>query len=82
MSARRTPGSAERPVLRPELFEAEEIFTAATASEITPVVTVDGAPLGNGRSGPITTSIRNLHRDVVYAESSLLSAMRVEVTLP
>ena len=46
----------ERPVDRTELYLADEVFTCGTAAEITPVLSVDKYPVGNGEIGPVTAS--------------------------
>ncbi len=48
--------------LTPEaLRAADEAFLSSTAGGIMPVGRVDGAPLGSGRPGPLTTRIRSLY---------------------
>jgi len=36
-----------------ELFAAEEVLLTGTTADVTPVVTVDGRPVGGGRPGPV-----------------------------
>jgi branched-chain amino acid aminotransferase len=52
----------EREIDRSELYAAEEIFATGTLSGVTPVVSVDRYPVGDGRPGPITERIRTLLR--------------------
>ncbi len=48
--------------LAPEALRgADEAFLSSTAGGIIPVSRVDGAPLGGGRPGPLTTRIRSLY---------------------
>lgn len=49
----------ERDVPLEELRRAEEIWITSTGKEITPVVRLDGAPIGAGRPGPVQIE---LHR--------------------
>jgi branched-subunit amino acid aminotransferase/4-amino-4-deoxychorismate lyase len=35
------------------MMAADEAFLTGTTTEVLPVVTVDGAPIGNGKPGPI-----------------------------
>ncbi len=42
------------------LRQAEECFLTNTTMEIMPVREVDGKPLGSGRPGPVTLTLRNL----------------------
>lgn len=48
--------------LAPEALRgADEAFLSSTAGGIMPVSQVNGAPLGSGRPGPLTTRIRSLY---------------------
>ncbi len=48
--------------LAPEALRgADEAFISSTAGGIMPVGRVDGAPLGDGRPGPLTTRLRTLY---------------------
>ncbi|HWK64248.1 MAG TPA: aminotransferase class IV [Rhizobiaceae bacterium] len=44
-----------------ELANADEVFITSTAGGIMPVTRVDGAPVGSGRPGPITTRLLQLY---------------------
>ena len=44
----------QREVDRSELYIADEIFLCGTAEEVTPVVSVDRIPVGDGTPGPMT----------------------------
>ena len=46
-----------------ELRRSDEIFMATTAGGITPVTTLDGQPVGDGRPGPVTERLRALYWD-------------------
>ena len=48
----------ELPVTEPELRRADEIFLCGSTTDVTPVVTLDGAPVGAGTPGPITAQLR------------------------
>lgn len=54
-----------------ELERAQEIFLTSTAGGVMPVSTLDGAPVGAGRPGPLTMRIRKIywdqHEDARYA---------------
>lgn len=43
---------------RDDLYIADEVFFCGTAVELTPVVTVDRRPVGNGQRGPLTASLQ------------------------
>jgi D-alanine transaminase len=42
-----------------ELRSAQEIFLCGTATDVMPVVTLDGAPVASGQPGPITARLRD-----------------------
>lgn len=57
--------SREQPVPRETLYMADEMFFTGTASEITPIRSVDGVPVGEGGMGPITRAIQRRFMDLV-----------------
>jgi branched-chain amino acid aminotransferase len=54
-----------RDVARHELYISDEVFLAGTAAEITPVLSVDGRPIGGGAPGPLTSRVKVLYESVV-----------------
>lgn len=58
----------ERAIPRTELYISDEIFLTGTAAEVTPVVSLDGHQIGDGKEGIITKSIRETYSKVVRAE--------------
>jgi D-alanine transaminase len=44
---------AESPIPLTQLYTATELFLTGTVSELTPIVSVDGKTIGNGRPGPV-----------------------------
>ena len=50
----------QRKIGRTELYLAEEMFYCGTGQEITPMLSVDRKPVGDGAPGPMT---RQLQRD-------------------
>ncbi|MCP9446698.1 MAG: aminotransferase class IV [Nitrospira sp.] len=46
-----------------QLRQASECFVTNTSMEIMPVTTVDRAPIGNGKPGPLTNKLRRLFAD-------------------
>jgi branched-chain amino acid aminotransferase len=50
---------------REVLYTCEELFVCGTASEITPVRSVDKLPVGDGKVGPITKKLQSLFLDIV-----------------
>lgn len=55
----------ERQIHRDELHTCDEAFFCGTAAEVTPIVEVDGIPVGNGKPGEITGRIGNRFREIV-----------------
>lgn len=58
----------ERPIVRTELYMADELFLTGTAAEIIAVTNVDGIKVGDGREGPVTRSIREMYTKIASAE--------------
>ena len=48
-----------------DVYTADEAITCGTASEIMPIVKIDGRPIGNGKPGPITLRLQELFRNLV-----------------
>lgn len=44
---------------REALYVADEVFFAGTATEVVPVRSVDGQPVGDGTPGPVTCALRD-----------------------
>jgi branched-chain amino acid aminotransferase len=49
---------SELPIAREMLYIADEVFLSGTASEVTPVRSVDRITVGHGKRGPITTLLQ------------------------
>jgi len=52
-----------------ELFDADEVFFTGTASEITPVISVDDKKINGGCIGEITASLKKLYIDIILSKS-------------
>ncbi|WP_206486072.1 branched-chain amino acid transaminase [Thalassotalea sp. G2M2-11] len=48
----------EEPISRESLYLADEFFMTGTATEVVPVKTVDGMPVGTGSRGPVTKALQ------------------------
>ncbi len=48
----------EEPISRESLYLADEFFMTGTATEVVPVKTVDGLPVGTGSRGPVTQALQ------------------------
>jgi branched-chain amino acid aminotransferase len=71
----------ERPVERTELYLADEVFTCGTAAEITPVVSVDKFPVGNGGVGPTTSALQVMLDDIMRGREERYAHWRTSVDL-
>lgn len=60
----------ERLVLRDELYTADEAFFAGTAAEITPIASVDGIPIGEGKPGETTIKVLNAYSSAVRGRTA------------
>ena len=59
----------EQPVPRETLYMADELFFTGTASEVTPIRSVDRITVGRGGAGPITKRLPQRFMQVVRAET-------------
>lgn len=55
----------ERAIDRTELYISDEAFYCGTGAQVSPVVSVDHRPLGDGNVGPISKELQKLYFDVV-----------------
>jgi branched-chain amino acid aminotransferase len=58
----------EELIPREMLYVADELFFTGSASEITPIASVDRIPIGTGRPGPITQALQARFFSVVRGE--------------
>jgi branched-chain amino acid aminotransferase len=55
----------EEPLPREMVYIADELFLSGTASEITPIRSVDKITVGKGKPGPVTKELQRLFMAVV-----------------
>jgi branched-chain amino acid aminotransferase len=55
-------------VAREALYTADELFFTGTASEVTPIRSVDKIPIGSGRAGPATLAIQRRFMETVRGD--------------
>jgi len=55
----------EREIDRTELYVADEAFFCGSGYEITPIVSIDRFPLGDGKVGPVTQRLSDAYMDIV-----------------
>jgi branched-chain amino acid aminotransferase len=63
----------EREIPRTEIYFADEVFLTGTAAEITPVISIDGKKVGDGKVGKITGKIRTIYSDVTVGKNKKYS---------
>jgi branched-chain amino acid aminotransferase len=64
--------AALRDVSAEELYNADEIFAATTAGGVTPIVQLDGRPVGTGQPGQVTVRIQREFWKLMDEESELV----------
>ena len=55
----------ETNIPREMLYIADEVFFSGSAAEISPIKSIDGIPIGEGRRGPITEKIQKRYFEYV-----------------
>ena len=60
----------EQHVPRESLYTADELFFTGTASEVTPIRSVDRITVGSGGRGPITERLQTAFLDLVHGRSA------------
>ena len=58
----------EGQVAREALYTTDELFFTGTASEVTPIRSVDKIPVGEGKAGPVTMAIQKRFMEVVRGQ--------------
>ena len=56
-------------VAREDLYTADELFFTGTASEVTPIRSVDRIPVGKGKAGPITLELQRSFLAIAKGEA-------------
>ena len=59
----------EVPLLRHDIYAADECFLTGTAAEVIPVVKLDGRRIGSGKPGPITQDLRKRFQQLARGEA-------------
>jgi branched-chain amino acid aminotransferase len=60
----------QEPIPREMLYVADELFFCGTAAEITPVRSVDGIAVGDGKRGPVTVRLQEAFFDIVEGRTA------------
>ena len=56
------------PIIRTDLYTADEAFLTGTAAEVVPIRSVDDRPVGDGKPGPITQKLQQTYFAAVRGE--------------
>ncbi|MDF2775985.1 MAG: D-alanine aminotransferase [Geminicoccaceae bacterium] len=59
----------EMPILQQEIGRLDELFVTGTTSDVTPIVQLDGRPIGSGKPGPITRQLGAAMQRRLYANT-------------
>ncbi len=65
--------TVEREIPRTEIYFADEVFLTGTAAEISPVISVDGKKVGDGKVGKVTENIRKVYSDITMGKNKKYS---------
>ncbi len=60
----------EKFVTKSDLISSDEIFLTGTAAEITPIISMDGNKIGNGRPGDITKKMMDEYTNIVMNKNN------------
>jgi branched-chain amino acid aminotransferase len=69
----------EREIDRTELYVADEAFFCGSGYEITPILSIDRFPLGDGNVGPITQRLMHAYMDIVRGSDKRYPEWRTPV---
>jgi branched-chain amino acid aminotransferase len=69
----------QREIDRTELYVADEAFFAGTAAEVTPILSIDRRPVGEGVMGPLTAKVRDAYFRAVRDGSAPHPEWRIPV---
>jgi branched-chain amino acid aminotransferase len=72
----------ERDIARTELYVADEAFFCGSGYEITPILSIDRFPLGDGKIGPVTQRLYNAYMAVVRGVDQRFPEWRTPVYRP
>ena len=59
----------EAPILQQEIGRLDELFVTGTTSDVTPIIALDGRPIGSGKPGPITLQLGAALQRRLYANT-------------
>lgn len=60
----------QRDLDRSEIYAADEAFICGTLAEVSPIISLDGVPVGDGKVGPLTRALQQKYLDIAYGRSN------------
>jgi branched-chain amino acid aminotransferase len=69
----------ERSIDRSELYLADEIIECGSGHEVSPIISIDRMPVGNGEPGPLTRAVQEKYLGVVRGEREQYSSWLTKV---
>lgn len=62
---------SEEPVTMAQMLKAPELFIVGTTTDVAPIVTLDGKPVGSGAPGPITKKVQEAFLARLYGAAAV-----------
>ena len=62
---------SEEPVTQAQMFAAPELFIVGTTTDVAPIVSLDGKPVGSGAPGPVTRKVQEAFLARLYAAAAV-----------
>jgi branched-chain amino acid aminotransferase len=59
----------ERDMMPSELLKADEVFITGTASDLTPVLNMDGVTIGNGKQWPMASRLQKIYHSILLGKN-------------
>ena len=66
-------------LIRTDLYLADEAFLTGTAAEVVPIASVDDRVVGEGKPGPVTTTLQSTYFQAVRGELERYNGWLTEV---
>lgn len=57
----------ETPIRKDEIPKLRELFLSGTTTDVLPIVSLDGAPVGDGKPGPVTRRLQKILTESIYS---------------
>lgn len=71
--------TVQRELDRTEIYTADEAFICGTLAEVTPIISLDGLPIGDGAVGPVTRALQTHYLAVARGEDPAHAEWRTPV---